>query len=130
MPGNVECLGHVPTSRHNAVNGSARLVLNVHRESMVTNGWSPATRMFEAAGAAACQVTDAWRGLEELLEPGTEVLLARDGADVARYVLEVDDRAAARIGAAARRRALAQHTYDRRARVVDAVLRQRARRVA
>src|SRR5690606_5844981 len=63
MPKNVVYLGHVPTDRHNAVNADARLVLNIHRESMVRNGWSPATRMFEAAGAAACQVTDAWHGI-------------------------------------------------------------------
>src|SRR5690606_24170206 len=49
MPANVTCLGHVPTARHNQVNGNARIVLNIHRESMVENGWSPATRMFEAA---------------------------------------------------------------------------------
>jgi spore maturation protein CgeB len=69
MPANVEWLGHVPTALHNEVNASARLVLNVHRESMVANGWSPATRMFEAAGAACCQVTDAWRGLESFFVP-------------------------------------------------------------
>jgi hypothetical protein len=70
MPGNVEYLGHVPTARHNEVNANARLVLNIHRDSMVRNGWSPATRMFEAAGAAACQVTDAGRGSRTSSAPG------------------------------------------------------------
>ena len=32
MPANVAYLGHVPTHRHNAVNASARLVLNIHRD--------------------------------------------------------------------------------------------------
>ena len=123
LPQNVEYLGHVPTARHNEVNAAARLVLNVHRESMVENGWSPATRMFEAAGAAACQVTDAWEGIEEFFGPGEEILVARDAEEVARWVREVDDARAREIGEAARRRALRDHTYAQRARLMDGVLR-------
>jgi spore maturation protein CgeB len=123
MPTNVEWLGHVPTARHNEVNAAARLVLNVHRDSMVRNGWSPATRMFEAAGAAACQVTDVWEGIGDFFEPGREILLADDGAAVARLVRDTDDALAHRIGQAARRRALAEHTYGQRAVEVDRILR-------
>ncbi|HEX2076845.1 MAG TPA: glycosyltransferase [Longimicrobium sp.] len=123
IPANVTYLGHVPTSKHNQVNASARLVLNVHRESMVQNGWSPATRMFEAAGAASCQVTDAWQGIEDFFAPGEEILVAASGEEVARLVRSVDDDRARRIGQAARRRALADHTYARRARQMDAILR-------
>ena len=54
-----------------------RCVLNVSRESMARYGWSPATRVFEAAGAGACLITDRWRGIEMFLEPGREVLVAR-----------------------------------------------------
>jgi spore maturation protein CgeB len=123
MPANVEYLGHVPTGRHNEVNAAARLVLNVHRESMVENGWSPATRMFEAAGAAACQVTDAWQGIEEFFSPGEEILVARDAEEVAAWVRATDDARARRIGEAGRRRALRDHTYGQRARLLDAILR-------
>lgn len=123
MPANVTRLGHVPTAQHNAVNASARLVLNIHRESMVTNGWSPATRMFEAAGAAAPQITDAWEGIEDFFAPGTEILVARDGAEVAERVRDTDTASARRMGEAGRRRALADHTYAQRAALVDAILR-------
>ncbi|MET0399609.1 MAG: glycosyltransferase [Longimicrobiaceae bacterium] len=123
MPANVESLGHVPTALHNEVNAAARLVLNVHRESMVANGWSPATRMFEAAGAAACQVTDAWEGIDEFFAPGEEILVARDAEEVAAWVRAVDDARARGIGEAGRRRALRDHTYGQRARLLDAVLR-------
>ena len=126
MPSNVTWLGHVPTTRHNELNAAARLVLNIHRQSMVDNGWSPATRMFEAAGAAACQVTDAWEGIEDFFAPGTEILVARDAEGVARWVREVTDDGAREIGAAARRRALAEHTYAQRARLMDLVLRAAA----
>lgn len=123
LPPNVTYLGHVPTARHNEVNASARLVLNVHRESMVENGWSPATRMFEAAGAASCQVTDAMAGIDEFFAPGSEILVAADGAEVARYVRETGDDDALRIGRAARARALISHTYAMRAAQMDEVLR-------
>lgn len=123
MPGNVRYLGHVPTARHNEVNASARLVMNIHRDSMVENGWSPATRMFEAAGAAACQVTDTWRGIEEFFAPDREILLADDAEDVCRFIRTLDAEAARRIGHAARRRALTSHTYEQRAVLVDRLLR-------
>lgn len=123
MPANVTYLGHVPTARHNALNAASRLVLNVHRESMVENGWSPATRMFEAAGAAACQVTDAWEGIGDFFAPDREILVATDGADVARLVRETSVGRAREIGAGARARALTDHTYARRAATMDAVLR-------
>ena len=122
VPDNVERLGHVPTARHNEVNAAARLVLNIHRESMIENGWSPATRMFEAAGAAACQITDAWEGLEEFFQPGREILVAEDAEAVARLVREVDAESARRIGEAGRSRALSDHTYAVRAELLDQVL--------
>ena len=123
MPANVEYLGHVPTARHNEVNAAARLVLNVHRESMVENGWSPATRMFEAAGAAACQVTDSWHGINDFFEPETQILVAENAERVAHWVRAVDDAQARRIGTAARARALADHTYNQRAELLLEILR-------
>ena len=89
-PANVTKLGHVPTSAHNALNVSARAVLNISRDSMASTGFSPATRVFEAAGAGACLLTDAWEGIELFLTPGKEVLVARDGIDVAEAVRFVD----------------------------------------
>ena len=119
---NVRCLGHVAPGNHNALNRSALAVLNVSRESMAANGWSPATRVFEAAGAGACLVTDAWEGVEEFLAPGEEVLVARDGAEVAELLEGLDPERAEEIGEAALERVLAEHTYDRRAEQVEAIL--------
>lgn len=122
LPGNVRLLGHVGTADHNAFNCTPLAVLNVSRDSMARNGFSPATRVFEAAGAAACLVTDAWEGLDRFLEPGAEVLPARDGVEVAEVVAALTPAAARRVGLAARRRVLAEHTYDRRAQEVEAAL--------
>lgn len=124
VPPNVRLLGHVGTDRHNAFNVSARAVLNVARESMAETGFCPATRVFEAAGAGACLITDAWEGIEEFLAPGQEVLVARDGHDVADYVSTLSAAAARLIGEAARVRVLAHHTYAHRAGVADALFRE------
>jgi len=122
MPPNVRRIGHVGTRDHNALNSTPLAVLNVTRESMVANGWSPPTRVFEAAGAAACLVTDAWEGIELFLEPGAEVLVARDGQDVAGHVRGLTLEQAREIGRAARERILREHTYAHRAEQVDAIL--------
>ena len=122
LPLNVRLLGHVSTRDHNALNATPLAVLNVSRESMAANGFSPATRVFEAAGAGACLITDAWDGIELFLEPDEEVLVARDGADVAALVSELDRDRARPLGDAARRRVLAEHTYARRAALVERVL--------
>ena len=119
---NLRYLGHVAPGDHNALNRSALAVLNVSRESMAANGWSPATRVFEAAGAGACLISDEWAGIEEFLAPGEEVLVARDGAEVAGLLADLEPERAERIGEAARERVLAEHTYDRRAAQVEAVL--------
>jgi spore maturation protein CgeB len=123
-PGNIRRLDHVPTAQHNAFNVTPRAVLNISRDSMAATGFSPATRVFEAAGAGACLITDAWEGIELFLEPGEEVLMARDGADVAAILVELSAERARRIGEAGLARVLRDHTYDRRAVMLDVLLRQ------
>lgn len=129
MPPNVRAIGHVGTADHNALNCSALCVLNVARDSMAAVGFSPATRVFEAAGAGACLITDAWEGIELFLEPEREVLVARDGADVAAHLQALTPGRAREIGEAAQARILAGHTYDKRAVIVDGLLREVAERV-
>jgi spore maturation protein CgeB len=119
---NLRYLGHVSPGEHNAVNCSARAVLNVTRESMAANGFSPPTRVFEVAGAGACLITDAWEGIEDFLIPGSEVLTARDGAEVAALIEELDPERARAIGTAARQRVLAEHTYAERAEQVEQII--------
>ena len=126
MPSNVRYAGHVYTRDHNAFNCTPSAVLNISRESMARYGFSPATRVFEAAGAGACLITDAWEGLETFLEPGTEVIAARSGAEVAHAVEQLDPVRARQIGDAARQRILASHTYTHRALQVSALLQGRA----
>lgn len=120
---NVTRLGHVGTRDHNALNCTPLAVLNINRESMAEIGFSPPTRIFEAAGAGACIITDAWHGIEHFLQPNEEILVARDGRDVAEFVGRLEPAAAREMGQRAMRRILADHTYDRRAVEVDRLLR-------
>jgi spore maturation protein CgeB len=122
VPANVRRLGHLPTDEHNRFNCSPLAVLNVNRDSMARFGFSPATRIFEAAGAGACLITDAWEGIEEFLEPEDEVLVAHDGDEVADLLRGLTPGRARAIGDAARRRVLAQHTYAHRVAQLDRVL--------
>jgi spore maturation protein CgeB len=124
-PDNVRSIGHVYTADHNAFNCTPLAVLNISRDSMARYGFSPATRVFEAAGAGACLLTDSWEGLDTFLEPATEVLVADSGDDVAEHVSRLTPQQARAIGDAARRRVLAEHTYAHRARQVAALLQAR-----
>ncbi|MBV8102125.1 MAG: glycosyltransferase [Verrucomicrobia bacterium] len=123
LPANVNYIGHLFTKDLNVFNSSARAVLNINRMSMARYGFSPATRMFEAAGAGACLITDRWQGLDHFLEPEQEVLVANNGAEVAAILEDLDPEHARQIGEAARQRVLASHTYEKRALEVQAVLR-------
>jgi len=126
MPANVRHRGHVYTAEHNAFNCTPKAVLNVARDSMANIGFSPATRVFEAAGAAACLITDAWEGIEQFLKPDREVLVARDGQDVADHLAALTPERAKAIGEAALARVLAEHTYELRGHQVDALFRDHA----
>jgi spore maturation protein CgeB len=130
MPSNVRYMGHVGTAQHNAFNSTPRAVLNISRESMASYGFSPATRVFEAAGAGACLITDEWEGIPLFLEPGTEVLVARDGSEVAGHLRRLSPQRAHDIGQAAMRRVLAEHTYRHRARQLHSILAGRFSAVA
>jgi spore maturation protein CgeB len=118
----VRYAGHVFTADHNAFNVTPRAVLNVNRDSMARYGFSPPTRVFEAAGAGACLLTDAWAGIELFLEPGREVLVASSGDEVGGHLDRLDEPAARAIGERARRRILESHTYAHRAREVSELL--------
>lgn len=119
---NVTYLGHVYTWDHNAFNSTPLAVLNVTRDSMARYGFSPPTRVFEAAGAAACVMTDAWEGLELFLTPAQECLVAHDGDEVAQHLRTLTPERARSLGRAAQERVLSAHTYTQRAAQVESLL--------
>lgn len=113
---NVRYLGHLGTRDHNAFNCSSLAVLNISRDGMARNGFSPATRVFEAAGAGACLITDLWNGVERFFEPEREIYVAADGDEVAEILDRLTPSLAAAVGSRALARVRAEHTYSHRAR--------------
>ena len=126
LPPNVCWIGHVGTGDHNRLNCSARMVLNINRECMAKVGFSPPTRVFEAAGAGACLVTDYWDGIETFFAPGCEILVARGASDIVDLLRTVDAKLAREIGRGMQKRALLEHTYALRALQVREILQQSA----
>ena len=124
LPSNVRWIGHVGIADHNRINCSARMVLNINRQSMADVGFSPPTRVFEAAGAGACVITDAWAGIEQFFAPGNEILVARSAQEIVSLMRTHHGEQATQIGQRMLQRALRDHTYALRARQVDATLRQ------
>ncbi len=120
-PPNVENIQHLYPRDHAAFYCSNGWTLNATRAQMVRVGYCPSVRLFEAAGCAAPVLSDVWPGLETLLTPGEEILLARTRDDVLHALaLPADEKR--RIGEAAQARALRDHTYAVRAAELDAYI--------
>ncbi|MGE5518354.1 MAG: glycosyltransferase [Candidatus Dadabacteria bacterium] len=122
MSPNINYIGHVYTRDHNTLNCSPTAVLNISRDSMAKYGFSPATRVFEAAGAGACIITDYWIGIEYFFKPGQEILVAKSGEEVKKIIAGLTKEQASIIGAAAYKKVLAKHTYRHRAEELDEIL--------
>ncbi|MCA1710146.1 MAG: glycosyltransferase [Actinobacteria bacterium] len=114
-PHNVERIDHLPPAEHPGFYNAQRLTLNVTRADMVTAGWSPSVRLFEAAACGVPVVSDWWEGLEAFFQPGKEILVARTPEEVLEHMANTDDERRAELGAAARARVLADHTSEHRA---------------
>jgi spore maturation protein CgeB len=122
LPANVRWIGHVSTGDHNRVNCSAGVVLNINRDSMAGVGFSPPTRVFEAAGAGACLITDRWAGIEQFFAPQEEILIAGSAEEIVSCLRNISAAKAKEIGQNMRARALRDHTYALRAKEVDAII--------
>jgi spore maturation protein CgeB len=113
-PSNVERIEHLAPAAHPRFYSATRFTLNVTRPEMRALGYSPSVRLFEAGACSAAIISDPWPGIETVFVPGEEILLAESRADVLRLLDGISDGERERIGAAARRRVLAEHTADRR----------------
>ena len=124
LPPNVRWIGHVPTSEHNSINCSAGMVININRNSMAACGFSPPTRIFEAAGAGACMLCDEWPGIEDCFEPGREILVVRNAEEVVEALREHSPITRRQIGNAFYAAALRNHTYAARAQQAEEAFQQ------
>ena len=114
-PANVERIDHLPPAAHARFYNRQRFALNVTRADMIAAGHAPSVRLFEAAACGTPVISDRWAGLGDLFAEGSEISIADSTADVTGWLMGLPERERAAIGAAARRRVLAEHTADRRA---------------
>lgn len=112
---NVEHIEHIPPARHRAFYNQQAFTLNVTRAAMIQAGYSPSVRLFEAAACGVPIISDRWEGIETLLTPGREILLADDTDDVLEYFRTISPDERRLIGQRARERVLTQHTASARA---------------
>jgi spore maturation protein CgeB len=121
-PGNVERFEHLPPARHSGFYGAQRFTLNLTRADMVSAGWSPSVRLFEAAAIGTPLISDAWPGLDAFFVPGKEILIAESPRRVTEILAELPEAERGLIAAAARRRVLRSHTLVQRAMELEGYL--------
>jgi spore maturation protein CgeB len=116
---NVTRIEHLAPARHRAFYNSQRFTLNLTRADMIAAGWSPSVRLFEAAACGVPIISDVWPGIEAFFTPGEEILLAREPVQVLEWLRNTPEARRRALGVAARRRVLAEHTADHRARTLE-----------
>ncbi|HYF49061.1 MAG TPA: glycosyltransferase [Planctomycetota bacterium] len=114
-PQNVERVEHLPPPLHRAFYNDQCFTLNVTRAAMIQAGYAPSVRLFEAAACATPIISDDWPGLDTLLLPGKEILIARTAGESLEFLQSIDERERHEIGRSARERVLKEHTAAHRA---------------
>jgi spore maturation protein CgeB len=129
-PSNVERIDHVPPGEHPEFYAQSRYTLNVTRADMIRAGYSPSVRLFEAAACGTPIISDIWDGIETLLEPGRDIVLADKPQDVLDVIDTWPEPRRKVLGGSAQARILAEHTAAHRAAsmerdLIEAMHRQR-----
>lgn len=122
---NIYFARHVAPPDHPAFYSSSRLTLNITRRAMAEMGYCPSGRLFEAAACGTPMLSDWWAGLDDFFEPESEILVVRT-TEEAVAALQLPPAELQKISRAARERALAEHTAERRAIELEAALESRA----
>jgi spore maturation protein CgeB len=110
--------------RYYEILASSKVTFNNHIDC--AEQYAGNMRLFEATGAGACLVTDRKHNLAEMFEPDVEVVTygsVEECAEKVRYLLEHDSEREA-IAAAGQRRVLRDHTFEKRAKCLDEIIRQ------
>ena len=123
-PRNVHRITHLPPKRHRRFYNSQRYALNLTRAEMVRAGWSPSVRLFEAAACGVPIISDNWPGLEDFLQPGREIILAKSTEDVLDILATTAEEDRRKVGECARRRVLREHTAAHRAAQLEEYIRE------
>ncbi|MCP3395410.1 glycosyltransferase [Bradyrhizobium sp. CCGB12] len=118
-PDNVMRIEHLAPKQHPTFYAEQRFALNATRADMRALGFSPSVRLFEAAACGTPVISDRWPGIETIFEPSQEILLASTPRDVTEILRDMPEERRRGIAENARRRVLADHTADHRARQLE-----------
>lgn len=114
-PDNVERVDHLAPDMHNLFYNSQKFTLNITRKDMVNMGHSPSVRLFEAAACGTPVISDYWKGIESIFEPGKEILISTSSEDTLGFLREISKEKSREIGENARHVVLKNHTGTHRA---------------
>jgi hypothetical protein len=122
--GGARLVGDVPFNVFPRAISAARINLNITRRSHATVFASSSCRPFELAACGAAIVSNPYEGIERWFDPGRELVVVSDADEaVAAYRELLDDPGQAEeMGRRARERVLDEHTYERRAERLLALL--------
>ncbi|MER8752370.1 glycosyltransferase [Mesorhizobium sp. M1050] len=120
-PDNVERIEHLAPTDHAEFYSRQRYTLNLTRQSMITAGWSPSVRLFEAAACGTPIISDRWRGLESFF-PKSTIHTAARSQDVIEILCGRSERARLSMAMKAQALVLASHTGAARARELVSLL--------
>jgi spore maturation protein CgeB len=118
-PRNVALIEHLPPSKHLGFYGRQRYALNITRADMVSAGFSPSVRMFEAAACGVPIISDRWPGLESFFAPGKEIVVVDGPQQVVQVLDQLPETQRRQIAAAARKRLLKSHAPEHRAKQLE-----------
>lgn len=119
-PSNVQRIEHLPPAKHRAFYNAQRYTLNITRAQMVSAGFAPSIRLFEAAACATPIISDCWHGLESFFVPGKEVFVSNSARQTLEYLWDLPDEQRLKAGCAARLKVLAEHSAAHRAAQLEA----------
>jgi spore maturation protein CgeB len=114
-PANVERIEHLPPAEHRKFYNAQRFTLNVTRADMITAGYSPSVRLFEAAACGVPTISDFWVGLDNFFDIGTEILVSASREASLHYLHDLPEQERSAVGARAREKVLSRHTAAHRA---------------
>jgi spore maturation protein CgeB len=116
---NIDRIEHLTPRDHAPFYAAQRFTLNITRADMRSLGFSPSVRLFEAAACGTPIISDRWPGIETIFSPASEILIVDGPRDVIQILTGMSEDKRLAIAERARRRIIADHTPDHRARQIE-----------
>lgn len=114
-PGNVKHIKHIAPAGHRKFYGSQKFTLNITRQNMISAGYSPSVRLFEAAACGTPVISDYWEGIDHFFEPGKEILISGSTEETMWYLTNLTELERRLIAENARQKVLSLHSALHRA---------------